>query len=78
MHFELMPARQRRQHADIEHAPGLVREPLAQPDIAPALGLGEFDEMLGERIGLLLAGVYIGGAEHFAAHLGALARPFCG
>ena len=78
MHFELMPARQRRQHADIEHAAGLVAETVAQPSVAPALGLGEFDEMLGERISLLLAGIDIGGAEHLAADLGAFARPFCG
>jgi hypothetical protein len=77
MHFEFVPARQRRQHADIEHASGLVREPLAQPGVAPALGLGEFDEVLGKRVGLLLAGIDISGAEHLPPHLGALPRTFC-
>jgi hypothetical protein len=76
MHFEFVPARQRRQHADIEHAARLVGETVAQPGVAPALGLSEFDEMLGERIGLLFAGVDIGGAEHFAADFGAFPRPF--
>jgi hypothetical protein len=40
MHFEFVPARQRRQHADIEHAARLVGETVAQPGVAPALGGG--------------------------------------
>ena len=53
-----------------------VRKPVAQPDVAPALGLGELDKVLGERVRLLLAGVDIGGAEHVAPDLGALPCPF--
>src|ERR1700680_4294355 len=34
MHFEFVPARQSRQHADIELASGLMRKPVAQPDVA--------------------------------------------
>ena len=77
MHLEFMPARQCRQHADVEHAAGLVRKPLAQPHVAPALGLRELSEVLCERVGLLIAGVDVGGAEHFAPNLGALSGPFC-
>ena len=76
MDFEFVPARQRGEHADIEHAAGLTRDPVAQPDIAPALRLGELDEVLGERVGLLLAGIDIGGAQHLAAHLRAAPRSF--